>query len=78
MSKPSIAKAVRDALVAMGVEHVVIDLGRRHPRVLWEDRGGRLRGIVTVPGTTGDHRALMNNVKMAQRLVRQAREEDRS
>lgn len=73
MAKTDIARAVRDALVEMGVEHVVVDYGRRHPRVLWEDRGGTLRGIVTVPGTTGDHRALLNNVKMAQRLVRQAR-----
>lgn len=73
MARESIVKSVRDALVAMGVEHVVIDLSHRHPRVLWEDRGGTLRGIVTVPGTTGDRRALLNNVKMAQRLVRQAR-----
>lgn len=75
MCRTSIAREVRKALVEMGVEHVVVDLTRRHPRVLWEDRGGVLRGIVTVPGTAGDRRSLLNNIKMAQRLVRQARGE---
>jgi len=79
MSRCCVAGAVRTALVEMGVEHVVVDYQRRHPRLLWEDRGGLLRGIVTVPGTPGDHRSLLNNVRMAQRLVRQARElDDRS
>lgn len=75
MAKQDIARAVASALVALGVEHVVVDRTRRHPRVLWEDRGGSLRGIVTVPGSSGDRRSEINNVKMAIRLVRQARGE---
>lgn len=75
MAKQDIAAAVADALVQMGVEHVVIDRTKRHPRVLWTDRGGALRGIVTVPGSASDRRSLVNNVTMARRLVRQARGE---
>lgn len=75
VAKTDIAKSVAQALVDMGVEHVVVDNTRRHPRVLWEDLGGTIRGIVTVPGSAGDRRSLINNIKMAQRLVRQARQE---
>lgn len=73
MARQDIAGAVADALVVMGVEQVVIDRSHRHPRVLWEDRGGTLRGIITVPSTASDRRSLVNNVTMARRLVRQAR-----
>lgn len=75
MARPDIAAAVADALVAMGVEQVVTDRTRRHPRVLWSDRGGALQGIVTVPSTASDRRSMVNNITMARRLVRQARGE---
>lgn len=75
MSRPDVAAAVADALVAMGVESVTTDRSKRHPRVLWSDRGDTLRGIITVPGTASDRRSLVNNVTMARRLVRQARGE---
>lgn len=73
--KQDIADAVADALRDMSVQEVKVDRSRRHPRVLWRDRGGRIEGIITVPGTASDHRSLLNNVKMAQRLVRRARGE---
>lgn len=72
--KQDIAEAVASALREMGVDEVQVDRTRRHPRVLWRDRGGAIEGIITVPGTASDHRSLLNNVRMAQRLVRQARE----
>lgn len=72
--KQDIAETVAAALRAMRVEEVTVDRSRRHPRVLWRDMGGRIEGILTVPGTASDHRSLLNNVRMAQRLVRQARE----
>jgi hypothetical protein len=74
MARQDIATAVHKALTEMGVEEVRIDRSRRHPRVLWRDLGGQIHGILTVPGTASDHRSLLNNVRMAQRLVRQARE----
>lgn len=73
MAKVRIHDAVADALRAMDVESVTIDLSRRHPRILWEDRGGSIRGIITVPGTASDRRSLLNNITMARRIVRQAR-----
>lgn len=75
MAKQTIHGAVADALRVMGVEAVTIDLSRRHPRILWEDRGGTIRGIIVVPGTASDRRSLVNNVTMARRIVRQARGE---
>ena len=75
MARQDIAAAVEEVLVAMGVESVIVDRSRAHPRVLWSDRGGTLRGIVTVPGTASDRRSLANNVAMARRLVRLARGE---
>jgi hypothetical protein len=73
MAKQDIAEAVASAIREMGVRDVSIDRSRRHPRVLWSEAGGQRRGIITVPGSASDHRSLLNNVKMAQRLVRQAR-----
>lgn len=75
MARQDIAGAVADALVAMGVESVVIDRSRRHPRVLWSDRADSIRGIITVPGSASDRRSLVNNITMARRIVRQARGE---
>ena len=73
MAKVKIHDAVADTLVQMGVESVTVDTSRRHPRVLWSDRGGTLRGIITCPSTSSDHRSLMNAVTLARRQVRQAR-----
>jgi len=73
MARQDVAGAVADALVEMGVEHVAIDRRRSHPRVLWEDRGGTLRGIVTCPGSASDRRSMINCVMTARRMVRQAR-----
>lgn len=70
MARDCVADAVRRALEEMGVV-VVVDTARRHPQLRWCD--GELTGVLHVPGTPGDHRSLLNNVKMAQRLVRQAR-----
>jgi hypothetical protein len=75
--RQDIAEAVAQALRDMRVEDVTVDRSRRHPRVLWRDMGGSIQGILTVPGTASDHRSLLNNVRMAQRLVRQARENNR-
>ncbi len=72
MARQDIAQAVADALTEMGVT-VSIDRGGRHPKVLWSDPVSGARGIVTTPGTASDHRSLLNNVRMAQRHVRQAR-----
>ena len=71
MARQTIHGAVADALREMGVEKVIVDLTRRHPRVLWEDRDQR--GIITVPGTASDRRSMVNNVTMARRIIRQAR-----
>jgi hypothetical protein len=75
VARQDIASAVAEAIRQMGVRDVQIDRTRKHPRVLW--REGRAEGIITVPGSASDHRSLLNNVKMAQRLVRQARENNR-
>lgn len=75
MAKVRIHDAVADALRAMDVAVVTIDLSHRHPRVLWDDAGkSGQKGIITVPGTSGDRRALLNNITMARRIVRAARE----
>ena len=73
MAKLSIMDAVADALLEMGVESVTIDRTRNHGRILWSDRGGELKGIITVPKTPGDRRSLVNNITMARRIVRTAR-----
>lgn len=66
-----VAEAVRSALERMGARARVEYPPRAHPRVHWTD--GELRGTVFVPGTAGEHRSRLNNIRMAERLLRQAR-----
>lgn len=73
MAKQTIQDAVVDALRAMGVEEISVRMGGKHPQVLWADRQSGKKGIITVPGSTGDRRAMLNNITMARRIIRQAR-----
>jgi hypothetical protein len=75
MAKQKIHDAVADTLVQMGVEVVTVDTSRRHPRVLWSDRGGTLKGIITCSSTASDYRSILNAVATARRQVRLARGE---
>jgi hypothetical protein len=76
MAKIKCHEAVADALRAMGVETVTTEIaGRKHPRVLWSDRGGSIRGIVTCTSTPSDRRSLLNCISDARRQVRLARGE---
>lgn len=72
MSRQDIAQAVVEALEEMGCT-ATIDRSRRHPQIRWMDPVSGTPGLASVPGTTGDRRALLNNVRMVQRLVRIAR-----
>lgn len=72
MSKQDIVRAVVEALEEMGCT-VTVDRTRRHPQIRWHDPVSGAPGLATVPGTTGDRRALLNNVRMVQRLVRMSR-----
>lgn len=72
MSRTDIVKAVVAALEEMGCTVTVIH-NRRHPQIRWHDPVSGTLGMATVPGTTGDRRALLNNVRMVQRLVRMGR-----
>lgn len=70
--KRDIAAACATALRDMGCT-VTIDRSRPHPQVRWTDPVSGAPGLANVPATASDHRSLLNNVRMVQRLVRIAR-----
>ena len=75
MAQRTLAREVADVLLEMGVESVTIETqGRSHPRIVWSDRGGTIGGRITVPSGRNGGRSVKNNIVMARRLVRQARE----
>lgn len=75
MARQTIQAAVVDTLAQMGVTDVQVRMGGRHPQIMWRDAQSGRQGIITVPGTSGDRRAMLNNITMARRIIRQARGE---